>query len=483
LLSTIRSPRSPGTKPAGRRSLKFALLTALVAVAAAALAAPAGASLSAVGPVNPRTGYPDWYQDGTGLQLSLCLDGLPLCSAAPADLAPPDGEAFWWRATTTLTSGSVKAVMALGQEAAWLDGGRISFGRIRVAITGATPGGVYSVRHPYGSMTLTADASGVAKQTTDIGCAAAPCDWAAALGTGLGPALLHWDASPPAPQPGYIGDAATPHKVVGSPTGFNAFSVSGPGIAQSTDLLTVEGKLAGPPVPDFDVTGSGDFGATTPGAPVRRTITITSMGVPDATLGRSNLALAPAAIAGPGAGAFSIVGDSCSGHVLASGQTCGVTVQLNPGALGSYNATLGLGTNAGGRVAAANLGGSVVTAAVANASARSRMSIRRLRTTHRLSRARVLRRGIRLTMQVPANAEIVKFSILRVRGNGRVNRKPIWLGYRVPPSRAGIWRVTLDSRALRRRMKAGLYQVNVTPGVSKRELGRTSTTRIRVTRR
>jgi hypothetical protein len=483
LLSTIRSPRSAGTKPRGRRSLKFALLTALAAVAAAALAAPAGASLSAVGPVNPRTGYPDWYQDGTGLKLALCLDGLPVCSSTAADLAPPDGEAFWWRAQGDLAAGTIKAKMAFAQEAAWLDGGRISFGRIRVTITGAVPGGVYSVRHPYGSMTITADPSGVAKSTTDVGCGAAPCDFAAALGTGLGPALLHWDATPPAPPAGYIGDAATPHTVVGSPTGFNGFAVSGPGISQTTNLLTVEGKLAGPPTPDFDVTGSGDFGATTPGAPVRRTLTVTSMGVPDAALGRSNLALAPAAIAGPGAGAFTIVADGCGGHVLASGQSCGVTVQLNPGALGTYNATLGLGTNAGGRVAAASLGGSVVTAAVANANARSRMTVRKLRTTHRLSRARVLRRGIRLTMQIPANAEIVKFSILRVRRNGHVNRKPIWLGYRVPPSRAGIWRVTLDSRALRRRLKAGLYQVNVTPGVSKKQLGRTSTTRIRITRR
>jgi hypothetical protein len=85
-------------------------------------------------------------------------------------------------------------------------------------------------------------------------------------------------------------------------------------------------------------------------------------------------------------------------------------------------------------------------------------------------------------MRLPQGTEIVKFSVLRVRGNGRVNHKPAWLAYRVAPSRAGLWRVRLDSRALRRRMKAGLYQLNVTPGVSRRQLGRTSTTRIRITR-
>jgi hypothetical protein len=83
-------------------------------------------------------------------------------------------------------------------------------------------------------------------------------------------------------------------------------------------------------------------------------------------------------------------------------------------------------------------------------------------------------------MRLPQGTEIVKVAILRVR-NDRVRRKPIWLGYRVP-SHAGLYRLTLDSRALRRRLKAGLYQVNVTPGVSKRQLGRTATTRVRITR-
>src|SRR3954451_22222138 len=166
---SMRSPRTAGRKPGGLRSLKIATLTALAAVAAGALAAPAGASLSAVGPVNPRTGFPDWYQDGTGRKLSLCLDGLPVCSSGAADIAPPDGEAFWWRAQGDLAQGTVIAKMAFAQEASWLNGGAGSGGRIRGAVTGPRPGGVSSVRHPYGSMTITADPSGVAKSTTDIG--------------------------------------------------------------------------------------------------------------------------------------------------------------------------------------------------------------------------------------------------------------------------------------------------------------------------
>jgi hypothetical protein len=99
-----------------------------------------------------------------------------------------------------------------------------------------------------------------------------------------------------------------------------------------------------------------------------------------------------------------------------------------------------------------------------------------------MSRARVLSRGLLLSMVLPQGTEIIKISVLRVR-NGHVERKPLWLAFRVAPSRAGVYRLRLDSRALRLRLKTGLYQVNVTPGASRRELGRTTSTRIRITRR
>lgn len=461
---------------------RAALLAVLAIIAAAVLAGPAGATLSAVGPVNPRTGFPDWYQDASGLKLQLCLDGLPVCSAAPGDLVAPDGEAFWWRAQGDLTSGALKAKMALAQEAAFAGGG-VSFGRIRVTVTGGRPDTVYSVRHPYGSLTITTDRDGIGKSTTDVGCGASPCPWDAALGTAIGP-FLHWDPTvAPAPQAGYIGDASTPHRVVGSPTGFNGFSLSGGGVKLSTNLLTVEGKLAGPPVPDPDVVSQTDFGTATPGVPVQRAITVTNMGVPDAG-GASNLVLGPVAVAGAQAGAFGVVANGCSGAVLVSGQACQITVQMTPSASGSYSAALQIPTNATAGVKTVSLSGAVANpaATVAGVSTRSRLRVSRLRTTHRLSRAGVLRRGLRLTMRLPQGAEILKISVLRVR-NGRLVPRPVWLGYRLLPSRAGLYRLRLDSRALRRRLKTGLYQVNLTPGLSKRQLGATTTARIRITRR
>jgi hypothetical protein len=485
-LSSIRSLRVVAGRGSGTlRPARAVLLAAVAIFATALLAGPAHASLSAAGPVNPATAFPDWYQDPSGLKLQLCLDGLPMCSAAGSDLAAPDGEAFWWRAQGDVAIGGGTAKMALAQEAAFVNNDGISFGRIRVVITGARANTSYSVAHPYGTMTIATDGLGNGKSTTDIGCGAAPCDWNAALGTAVGP-FLHWDPTvAPAPQPGYIGDAATPHRVVGSPVGFNAFQVTGGGDTATTDQLTVEGKLAGPPVPVSSNPDAVDFGATAPGVPVTRSVPITSFGVPDAG-GASNLTFGAIGISGPAAAAYSVVGNTCSGRVLPSGAACSLLVQFTPGAPGAAGASLDVAENtATGAIHVALAGSGAAAAApgasVAGAGARSRLTVRKLRTTHRMSRARVVRRGLRLTMRLPEGTEIVKIAVFRVR-KGKVVRKPVWLGYRVP-SHVGLYRLRLDSRALRRALKAGLYQVNVTPGVSKRQLGTTTTTRVRITRR
>ena len=479
-MTTIRSPQSAGREPGAIRRARVALVAAAALLAAAVLAGPAQATLRAVGPVNPATRFPDWYQDNTGLKLQLCLDGLPVCSAAKADLAPPNGEAFYWRAQGDVAVGGGAAKLALAQEAAFL-GGPVTFGRVRVVITGARANTAYSVRHPYGSLTITTDRLGNGRSTTDIGCGASPCAWDAALGTAIGP-FLHWDpTSPPAPQPGYIGDAATPHRVVGSPTGFNGFSVSGGGQVASTNLLIVEGKLAGRPVPVSSNPDAVDFGSTTPGAPVQRTVTITSWGVPDAA-GASNLANGPIGISGAGAAAFAVVADGCTGRVLPSGASCSLTVQYSPAAVGASGASLDIANNteAGGAHIALSGTAAAPPAAAVAATASTRVAVRKLRTTHRVSRARALRHGLRLTMQLPQGTEIVKIAINQIRGK-ELGRKPIWVGYRVA-SHAGLYRLTLDSRALRRKLRAGLYRIAVTPGPSKHELGRPTFTRVRITR-
>jgi len=92
------------------------------------------------------------------------------------------------------------------------------------------PGATYTITEPYGTHTITANATGTVPRnsgTTDIGCLAPPCsDFATALrGPITSSSFLTWDTytgnpgTPGVPPAGYVGDNATPHKVVGSPTG------------------------------------------------------------------------------------------------------------------------------------------------------------------------------------------------------------------------------------------------------------------------
>jgi hypothetical protein len=487
---SIVHPRwASARRPALRRSPRASIVAAALFVAALA-AAPAQASLSAVGPVNPATRYPDWYQDGNGLKLQLCLDGPPFCLAAAADLVAPDGEAFWWEASAEVPVGNGTGLLTLAQEAAFLNGGRISFGRVRVRINGGTPNSTFVARHPYGTTTVETDATGRGTTTEDIGCGAAPCDFGAALATTIGP-FLTWDPRVgPAPPAGYVGDSVTPHPVVGSPIGFNAFSIG----ASSTSLFTVQGKLAGPPVPVFNGPGTVDLGTQAPGVPTTRTVTVESFGVPAAD-GSSNLAVGSPGISGANAAEFGIVGNTCTGVAMPSGATCTITVAFNPAAPGARTASLDIPHNAQGAISHVALTGTGAApppvaapaapaaapgVAVAGAAARS-LALQRLRITHRVSRARILQRGLRLSMRLPEGTEVVRVAIYRTRGNRRSGR-PVYLAFRLAP-RAGLFRLTLDSRALRQRLKAGRYQLNVTPGASRTQLGRTTKTFFRVTTR
>ena len=477
--------RSPGARTARHSSARHAraALVALVAsVAGAALATPAQANLAAVGPVDPATEVPAWFQDATGIKLGLCLTA-PFCLSTAADFADPDGEAFYFNAGADLPiNGGGKAKLVLAQEAVSAPSGPAAFMRVRVVLTGAVANTTYTVTHPFGTMSIKTDPKGGGKDTHDTGCSLAPCPtFGGGLSGEIGP-FLTWTPDPGLP-PNHIGDGLTPHTVTGGTNG-NSFVVSGPG-GGSTNLFTVAGELAGPPVPVINAPASLDFGSSPVGVPVQKTITVRSFGVPDAA-GASNLGFAaPPSVGGGGAGAYSVVANTCAG-VFASGQACSITVQMVAPAAGAMPAVLTIPSNATGGNGQVALSGSGVApgANAAGASARSRFRIAKLRTTHRMSRARVLRRGLRLSMRVPQGTEILKISVLRVR-DGRANRKPVWLAYRlvnrVGPG--GLYRLRLHSRALRRRLKAGLYQLNITPGVSKTQLGATSTTRIRITRR
>jgi hypothetical protein len=257
-----------------------------------------------VGPVDPRIGFPLWYQDDQGLRLALCLDTNGLCLAEiPNPAAPPSvtdtnmnfpGEAFWWAAEAeiSLPSGG-RARLVLAKEAAFTTedatvGNQITFSRVRIRADGLIAGATYTFTHPYGVVTLVADGDGVAAfnlaaadngdtllladdggattqakgsgsggdggtpqgevdTTEDIGIG--PSDFREAL-KGRFSTYLRWNpAVAPAAPAGYIGDPNIDHTVIGSPFNTNFFRIAGTNIGGTgintiqTALFSVQGKI------------------------------------------------------------------------------------------------------------------------------------------------------------------------------------------------------------------------------------------------
>lgn len=228
-----------------------------------------------VGPIDVRHGFPIWYQDDTGLRVTLCYLDNGLCSnPLPNPAQPPavkDGslnfpeEAFWTYAEAEIPrlQKGARARLILSKEAAFLPGPpgvaqQVAFDRVRVRIDRLVPGGAYVVTHPFGVLNLTAEPDGEIDYTSDIGCGGPPCDFGLVLN---GPLATHlrWDPSvPPAAPAGFLGDPAVLHRVVGSPLGTNVFRLSGPGVGTiETDLFVVEGRLFTPATP-LDVSDAED---------------------------------------------------------------------------------------------------------------------------------------------------------------------------------------------------------------------------------
>jgi hypothetical protein len=245
-----------------------------------------------VGPIDPRHGFPLWYQDDQGLRLALCLDTNGLCLAEiPNPTAPPSvtdtavnfpGEAFWWSAEAeiALPSGG-RARLVLAKEAAFTTedatvGNQISFSRVRIRMDGVTPGASYTFTHPYGVVTLVADGDGLAALDTAVADDGGAVLQASGSGSGgdpegeidttedigIGPSdfrealkgrfstYLRWNpAIAPAAPAGYIGNPNTLHAVIGSPFNTNFFRVAGANIGGAgvntiqTTLFAVQGKI------------------------------------------------------------------------------------------------------------------------------------------------------------------------------------------------------------------------------------------------
>ncbi len=335
--------------------------------------------VAAVSPaVDASDGFPDWYRDENGVKLSQCIDAKdPYCVVLPdatfdpsKNLAFPTnfpGEFFYTVAdsdiiTTPGCAGSApgKAFMRSAIEGTFVTGEPVPneqmvFGRTRIAVTGGLCADTdYTFTTPYGKTVIRTNASGAVprnKGTEDIGCAPIPpatCDFSLALSAPVLGGALRWDPSvAPAPPAGYLGDAATFHKVVGAPfkedgvNPSNYFKVTGPGnaVVGQTSQFTVMGKLRGP----LEATGgTAVLPATAVGSTsAATTITITNTG---AAVGAADgsVTINTATIAGADAAEFAIVNDTCSAAALAVGAACTIAATFSPTQTGNRSATLTL---------------------------------------------------------------------------------------------------------------------------------------------
>ena len=198
-------------------------------------------------PPNPNCGVPTQPKPGVGIHFP---DNFP-------------SEFFYWRATARIQTGSIRADLVLATEGGFANGNvaidtqQMAFSRVRIKISGLVQNASYTITHPYGvgvssGGLLQADSTGTINVTDNYGCGAVilpACDFDGPDGTGIpgpiGPWLV-WDptdtAHGGAPPPGFIGDAVTAHKVLGSPTGNNLFRIQGPGLDIQTNLFTVTGE-------------------------------------------------------------------------------------------------------------------------------------------------------------------------------------------------------------------------------------------------
>jgi hypothetical protein len=240
----------------GRKSVVALTAFGVVAtggtIAGADIVTPNPKTLTAVGPTSGVHGFPVWYEDHTGLRLEQCLDATdPYCDPAflTAEGLDPDeplhigataaesnwpGESFYFQGNNSfdLPSGAsvdfVSALEATFANEVVREGDQVTFGRLRIRIEDAVPFATYTVTHPYGVDTVTADDRGRARFVEDI--TPAPDNFGLALGSRIAPFLTDAAGLHETANGSYVGNPAVENQVTGSPHATNYVEVSGPGL-------------------------------------------------------------------------------------------------------------------------------------------------------------------------------------------------------------------------------------------------------------
>ncbi len=328
----------------------------------------------------PDDAFPAWYQDGNGVRLQPCLDvGDPRCvvlggpgfdpgqpMSFPGNYPPEffyalaDSEPVATPGCEGTSPGT--AMLRLALEGSFANGvaetgQQTTFGRIRFNVSsGLCPNTVYTFTTPYGPLTATTnDLGGVARNvgTTDVGCGAAPCNFADALASRNLGGFVRWAPGVGAAAPtGYLGDGVSFHPIVGGTFAVegepvNYFDITGPdgsSVARTAKFM-VSGKLSsgmlGTPV---------SYGDRPTGSSTTRTVTFSNTGSTPASISGAD-------VVGSGAAAFSATGGSCAGATVTTDATCTVEVSFTPSSAQVYAAAVRVLGGNGAVLGTANLTG------------------------------------------------------------------------------------------------------------------------------
>jgi Bacterial Ig domain len=184
-----------------------------VALALAGIGLSAQAALERVGPVNPAAtvgNFPAWYQDRTGIALEFCdpvnaelADGWCLIGAIELPNGAPESfplnffdEHFYYAASANaVDAAGAGAQLTLAQEAAFATGGaaigeQVVFARLRLRYNNVPLTGNYRFLHPYGEVTVFADAGTRIFYTEDVGATCTGNFACATTSQNMGPFLL-----------------------------------------------------------------------------------------------------------------------------------------------------------------------------------------------------------------------------------------------------------------------------------------------------
>jgi len=288
--------------------------------------APAGAhaGLERQGPISLAHGYPEWYQDKSGLIIDFCspVDPVELadgwCLLLPADV--PSGtvpeafpgnfseEHFYWTGDAAFAAAvpdaagnfvNTNAHLILALEAAFAVGGvipgdQVVFGRVRIILDPVPVAGTYVAYTPSGTYVIPDQVAGTRLfYTEDIGFGCPLGRFDCALSSNIGPFLVPSDTPggaelPPVLLPAtgrkYIADPGRIGPVTGSPF---TFTDPASGAQRSQDFFRLEVTPTGATAPivigetsNFALTGRIFEGAV----PGRVTLDRASYAQPVATL-------------------------------------------------------------------------------------------------------------------------------------------------------------------------------------------------------